>query len=144
MLVMPQYNTIRFMWWYNYAKVCFTHVENIMIWFCYFANKICLSYGKVWYLRVYKYFCNSKKYITHKNVLTLMAGTYIPQQMLCAWLNNSPMLSAYCTQYHCVTPAEHIADGSLTSNRVTGWLIEYLCKLIIWVWIWFGAIEIMM
>ena len=52
----------------------------------------------------------------------------MPQQMLCAWLNGSPMLSAYCSQYHCVTLAGHVADGRPTTKRVTGWLTEYPCK----------------
>ena len=56
----------------------------------------------------------------------------MPQQMLCAWLNGSPMLSAYCSQYHCVTLAGHVADGRPTTKRVTGWLTEYPCKLMIW------------
>ena len=67
----------------------------------------------------------------------------MPQQMWCAWLKGSPILSAYCTQYHCVTLAGHVADGKPTTNWVIGWLTEYPCKLIIWVWIWFGSIEIM-
>ena len=63
----------------------------------------------------------------------------MPQQMLCAWLNGSPMLSAYCSKNYCVTLVGHVADGRPTTERVIWWLTKYPYKLMIW----FGSIDIL-
>ena len=59
-------------------------------------------------------------YIMYKKMFQPKWRVHMPQQMLCARLNGSPMLSAYCSQYHYVTLAGHVADGRPTTKRVTG------------------------